>query len=152
MFSNQEDNSVIPVLLAVLLVIAAVVTAGVFLLSLFSGSSDSSRAKQDNNKIKLNSEQNIAEQQDKPQNKQIRKKYLSQLDSLKKNLKQKDYSKDEQINKVTQFLFEAKVPKQFLDSHLQAAIKFRKTKASLGDKEEAATRLYKLMEGISEQK
>lgn len=152
MFSNQEENSIIPVLLAVLLVIAAVVSAGVFLLSLFSTPSNSSTVEKQNNQEASEDNQIAERQKSNPQNQEIKQEYLSQLDTLEKNLKQKDYSRDEKIEKVTKFLFEARVPKQFLDSHLQAAIKFRKIRNTLGNKGESVSRLSELIGGISKQK
>lgn len=146
-FNNNEKTPLAPVLFFSLIIIASVVAIALVVISVFSttAETDSNKQRTTTTNKQITTSQNTPEQ-----SKKVKKRYEDKLNSLQKKISEQDLSAEAQLEAVSEFLFTAKVPKQYLDQHLQAAIKFRDVRGNLNDKQETSTRLNDLLENILE--
>lgn len=155
--SNNKPSPALVILLA-LSVVAVIVAVAVFLFSLlipFEKTKLTKNKKVNNEAAK--SEVISNEKGKKPQNstaldnEKIKEEYKSKIKDLAIKLNKDKLNNAQKLDKVQEFLFTVKVPKQYLDNHLQTAIEFRKKRENLNTKENISKQLTKMVKNILDQ-
>jgi uncharacterized membrane protein YhiD involved in acid resistance len=130
-----------------LIILASVIAIGLAVISVFS---TPEKTYTNNQSTTTTNKQITNNPTTSEKSKKVKEKYKDKLNSLQKKVKEQDLSAEAQLEMVSEFLFTAKVPKQYLDQHLQAAIKFRDVRGNLNNKQETSTKINNLLENILE--
>lgn len=136
---DNQDDPLWFVIFFTVVTLAIIAIIGIFLVSVLS---------EDDVDIKNSPDsemKNSAVKVEQKNNKKVKTKYNNQLDEIIVLLENDDATKKESVERTEKFLFEAGVPKDYLDTHFGAAMEFRASKQELENKSKKETK-SKLLE------